>query len=140
MSQYKEEWPVRVTRDKGNGLSRQAVREVLAFGALHQIWHIPARTPFPTVRPEIRRGLSGIVSPDIQLESLVLGVKSVTTEMPLSDEPRPVACISDRKSTRLNSSHVVISYAVFCLKKKTTPHHPPPPSPLPLPPSHPPHL
>ena len=26
----------------------------------------------------------------------------------------------DRKSTRLNSSHVVISYAVFCLKKKTT--------------------
>src|SRR6266498_851260 len=27
----------------------------------------------------------------------------------------------DRKSTRLNSSHVRISYAVFCLKKKTTP-------------------
>src|SRR5690625_6638014 len=26
---------------------------------------------------------------------------------------------SDRKSTRLNSSHVAISYAVFCLKKKT---------------------
>src|SRR3989442_8578427 len=30
----------------------------------------------------------------------------------------------DRKSTRLNSSHVRISYAVFCLKKK---NHPPPP-------------
>src|SRR2546430_10749981 len=27
---------------------------------------------------------------------------------------------SDRKSTRLNSSHSQISYAVFCLKKKTT--------------------
>src|SRR5207253_10291673 len=27
----------------------------------------------------------------------------------------------DRKSTRLNSSHVAISYAVFCLKKKTIP-------------------
>src|SRR2546426_4344449 len=26
--------------------------------------------------------------------------------------------VSDRKSTRLNSSHLVISYAVFCLKKK----------------------
>src|SRR5256885_6919043 len=26
----------------------------------------------------------------------------------------------DRKSTRLNSSHLVISYAVFCLKKKTS--------------------
>src|SRR5438309_6489701 len=28
----------------------------------------------------------------------------------------------DRKSTRLNSSHSSISYAVFCLKKKTTAH------------------
>src|SRR5256885_10437321 len=29
------------------------------------------------------------------------------------------SCVSpDRKSTRLNSSHLVISYAVFCLKKK----------------------
>src|SRR5699024_12798964 len=28
----------------------------------------------------------------------------------------------DRKSTRLNSSHVSISYAVFCLKKKTRSH------------------
>src|SRR3989442_4676363 len=28
----------------------------------------------------------------------------------------------DRKSTRLNSSHVRISYAVFCLKKKKTPY------------------
>src|SRR5260221_2090058 len=28
----------------------------------------------------------------------------------------------DRKSTRLNSSHTVISYAVFCLKKKTNKH------------------
>src|SRR5215813_11838033 len=30
----------------------------------------------------------------------------------------------DRKSTRLNSSHVRISYAVFCLKKKKHPHPP----------------
>src|SRR2546426_2523782 len=29
----------------------------------------------------------------------------------------------DRKSTRLNSSHLVISYAVFCLKKKKTLQH-----------------
>src|ERR1039457_7598985 len=29
-------------------------------------------------------------------------------------------CHVDRKSTRLNSSHLVISYAVFCLKKKDT--------------------
>src|SRR2546426_9251079 len=30
-----------------------------------------------------------------------------------------LALEQDRKSTRLNSSHLVISYAVFCLKKKT---------------------
>src|SRR3712207_8662451 len=35
------------------------------------------------------------------------------------DSPRPpVGLVADRKSTRLNSSHANISYAVFCLKKK----------------------
>src|SRR5258708_26993593 len=42
-----------------------------------------------------------------------------------STVPTSVACTGwpdrlDRKSTRLNSSHQIISYAVFCLKKKTT--------------------
>src|SRR5476651_1300258 len=32
--------------------------------------------------------------------------------------PRPAIRLEDRKSTRLNSSHANISYAVFCLKKK----------------------
>src|SRR5438034_11716328 len=32
--------------------------------------------------------------------------------------PQPILFARDRKSTRLNSSHTVISYAVFCLKKK----------------------
>src|SRR5690349_23146240 len=36
----------------------------------------------------------------------------------LSDHARSHASPGDRKSTRLNSSHVEISYAVFCLKKK----------------------
>src|SRR5256885_11658847 len=36
---------------------------------------------------------------------------------PPCGEPRYRLC-ADRKSTRLNSSHLVISYAVFCLKKK----------------------
>src|SRR5256885_5814622 len=35
-------------------------------------------------------------------------------------QPSAGAWLGDRKSTRLNSSHLVISYAVFCLKKKTT--------------------
>src|SRR5256885_12561507 len=36
----------------------------------------------------------------------------------LGQHPRRRALKKDRKSTRLNSSHLVISYAVFCLKKK----------------------
>src|SRR3712207_7684707 len=39
-----------------------------------------------------------------------------------ADEAKPVekGQAADRKSTRLNSSHANISYAVFCLKKKNT--------------------
>src|SRR3712207_7168937 len=39
-------------------------------------------------------------------------------------QPQPARRLRDRKSTRLNSSHANISYAVFCLKKKmSTPMH-----------------
>src|SRR2546422_8539487 len=38
-------------------------------------------------------------------------------EVELAEEPE----LGDRKSTRLNSSHGYISYAVFCLKKKNKP-------------------
>src|SRR2546427_9009576 len=41
----------------------------------------------------------------------------------LCGQPRLQAFLRDRKSTRLNSSHSQISYAVFCLKKKKTVHH-----------------
>src|SRR5256885_2565895 len=37
-----------------------------------------------------------------------------------TSQPGDPGVEQDRKSTRLNSSHLVISYAVFCLKKKTT--------------------
>src|SRR5256885_6972019 len=43
------------------------------------------------------------------------GDTSIPTFAELAADPE----IADRKSTRLNSSHIVISYAVFCLKKKT---------------------
>src|SRR5690554_7183685 len=48
--------------------------------------------------------------PDIHVEP------GLVTDMPV----RHRATKRDRKSTRLNSSHVRISYAVFCLKKKNT--------------------
>src|SRR5438477_3243996 len=39
------------------------------------------------------------------------------------DSVKAAAIIQDRKSTRLNSSHMSISYAVFCLKKKNRKQH-----------------
>src|SRR5690554_5735185 len=54
-------------------------------------------------------------------------ISSHHPERPVSCNRRTVTAIpginTDRKSTRLNSSHVRISYAVFCLKKKTGEHH-----------------
>src|SRR5690348_18404178 len=57
-----------------------------------------------------------------------LGFKQTTTGDTLSDRAHPIilermefptpVAERDRKSTRLNSSHPSISYAVFCLKKK----------------------
>src|SRR5438132_5546055 len=47
-------------------------------------------------------------------------VVSLITEKTKKKEQmlKPASLQKDRKSTRLNSSHTVISYAVFCLKKK----------------------
>src|SRR5256885_6855473 len=56
------------------------------------------------------------------LRKLRRGHWVVEDELDLHGMNRQVAAVSvselDRKSTRLNSSHLVISYAVFCLKKK----------------------
>src|SRR5207244_12012596 len=43
----------------------------------------------------------------------------VLARHPAAADPELDARHTDRKSTRLNSSHQIISYAVFCLKKKT---------------------
>src|SRR2546430_15160548 len=50
---------------------------------------------------------------------LVLGARAhADSRIPRHGEHPPPAVHRDRKSTRLNSSHSQISYAVFCLKKK----------------------
>src|SRR5688500_19899284 len=46
------------------------------------------------------------------------GVSGSSGVLPNGRQHRRVRVPLDRKSTRLNSSHLVISYAVFCLKKK----------------------
>src|SRR5438874_8289209 len=51
--------------------------------------------------------------------ALSLGLVSAVVD-PAALDGEGQKLVEDRKSTRLNSSHVEISYAVFCLKKKTT--------------------
>src|SRR5437868_11547601 len=55
-----------------------------------------------------------------RIEQVLIGVEAPRNARETSDrDAEPAATVApDRKSTRLNSSHVSISYAVFCLKKK----------------------
>src|SRR5690606_17849251 len=60
------------------------------------------------------QGLKQIEAFGIQLEHVLKQVEGVKDEAVFADR---IVGKPDRKSTRLNSSHVKISYAVFCLKK-----------------------
>src|SRR5699024_12178143 len=75
---------------------------------------------------------SAVGSPDVSYANLAIRGRLldriIDEQIPRALEIRPDLvslcaggndCLRDRKSTRLNSSHVSISYAVFCLKKKT---------------------
>src|SRR5258708_24320615 len=56
---------------------------------------------------------------DIGARHLIASYPEAVTEVPLAGNAALVDVDTpDRKSTRLNSSHQIISYAVFCLKKK----------------------
>src|SRR5690625_6794536 len=94
---------------------------------------LPTVSSFPTRRSSDLRSGPEVVAHDTQVHAVrhaglrLLGLNtfadgdhqigSLTVDGPasvLAQDDR-----GDRKSTRLNSSHVAISYAVFCLKKKT---------------------
>src|SRR5690606_41002885 len=66
-----------------------------------------------TVRDVVRQ--SGNVSADVDIRS---AEAAPDRKVVVPDRKVVVPDRKDRKSTRLNSSHVKISYAVFCLKKK----------------------
>src|SRR3989442_8748141 len=76
----------------------------------------------PLVRPPQGQGLlERAVEAGRRDGALVHGERRVARARPLvgaGELEQAAHCAGDRKSTRLNSSHVRISYAVFCLKKK----------------------
>src|SRR5438445_6488256 len=73
----------------------------------------------------IQPGLAVVLVGDDAASSAYVNMKSKTCEQ-LGIYSRKLTVPGDRKSTRLNSSHANISYAVFCLKKKKTICSPPP--------------
>src|SRR5256885_5103069 len=119
-------WAVISTRFCSNGCMRGLVLEEGATGSAalkHQIPHTVAQADATVFelgqRPVVglggialgRVGQQGFRTQHLQhLHRIGLPVGGAVD----------VAAGTDRKSTRLNSSHLVISYAVFCLKKKNT--------------------
>src|SRR5690606_40379791 len=79
----------------------------------------PARAEAPGVDQCARGGIVGAAAGLGDVEGISKHFeKSLRQYLPATGR-RPVETAEiDRKSTRLNSSHVKISYAVFCLKKK----------------------
>src|SRR5947208_13629970 len=76
---------------------------------IHDLHYFPTRrsSDLPDLLPLVVR--SSTLPPNIELPIFP----------PVARNRKMLTARKDRKSTRLNSSHQIISYAVFCLKKKT---------------------
>src|SRR5690606_3134573 len=68
-------------------------------------------------RVSIEAGVTGLWAQFVGLDGKAIGIDRFGLSAPGNTVMKELGI--DRKSTRLNSSHVKISYAVFCLKKKT---------------------
>src|SRR5256885_5293586 len=96
--------------------------------ALARLWGGASTPLMGTLRAELTDAELAHKLASHKIEHTRIGSGTVT----LSATPTLVSAqadLGDRKSTRLNSSHLVISYAVFCLKKKkshrrSSPLHP----------------
>src|SRR2546426_7564802 len=76
------------------------------------------RPPRSTLFPYTTLFRSGFAADNVAQRTLVDAADQFDKGRAVADLESHVQ--ADRKSTRLNSSHLVISYAVFCLKKKKT--------------------
>src|SRR5438045_8890617 len=91
---------------------------VLSMLSLCFFFNATATTEIYTLSLHDALPISGFVAQALATARTALGLPSdrATSEY-VRVLPRGIRC-RDRKSTRLNSSHLGISYAVFCLKKK----------------------
>src|SRR5205807_9997568 len=99
------------------------------YTASTQIYTLSLHDALPILnREEILKALESVIDPELRRSIVELGmVRSIEPReggqveimVSLTTPGCPIRNhFQDRKSTRLNSSHLVISYAVFCLKKK----------------------
>src|SRR5256885_13416444 len=93
-------------REYGYGLAHRA--------AMKRSYRVERRTSRVRIPVWPTWGLSTSISGG----EVAKGAMLETELFALLEQTADVAYTVDRKSTRLNSSHLVISYAVFCLKKK----------------------
>src|SRR3712207_6907839 len=73
--------------------------------------------------PRQHLGSPGAGGGEVSRRSIIIGTGSALPPNRVTNDDlaaRGIDTSKDRKSTRLNSSHANISYAVFCLKKKQT--------------------
>src|SRR5438034_5433693 len=101
MKAYSEDLRLRVVAAVDGGMPRAAVARVFEVGSATITRYLRLRRETGGLGPRPRHGPPPIKTAALRAELL----------------PR-LEAQPDRKSTRLNSSHTVISYAVFCLKKK----------------------
>src|SRR3712207_1411255 len=86
----------------------------------------PMQAPTATSPHWPAAGTNGRHAEGVQSDDLVVqldGLRHRLATQPVIEQSKGILMGQDRKSTRLNSSHANISYAVFCLKKKKTQHY-----------------
>src|SRR5256885_11252342 len=68
---------------------------------------------WPRTATEAKNGMN-----PTEVFTLANGIRKKNESLTIPSSAKAARAFQDRKSTRLNSSHLVISYAVFCLKQK----------------------
>src|SRR3712207_7002331 len=91
--------------------------------ATTEIYTLSLHDALPISAPRAGRARAALAHRALRGSAAALRRRPRADALALGGVPR-----RDRKSTRLNSSHANISYAVFCLKKKITTKYPRPPS------------
>src|SRR5438034_11464442 len=100
----------------GGGSKPNASQAAAAVPGTANAAAAPATPATEAVVVEVKMTGNGTTKAAFEPAALTIKAGSTVRFINVSGGPHNVAL--DRKSTRLNSSHTVISYAVFCLKKK----------------------